>query len=121
MDDNLPIVVSDKIMLRQVIANLLLNGINYANNKGEILMGIKAKGKEIIYSVKDNGISIRKIRKNKIFERFFRAGNAQLKVPSGTGLGLSLVKQVVELWKGKIWFESQEGKGTIFYFTIPIN
>ncbi len=121
VDDNLPIVVSDKIMLRQVIANLLSNGINYANNKGEILMGIKAKGKEIIYSVKDNGIGIPENQKDKIFERFFRAGNAQLKVPSGTGLGLSLVKQVVELWKGKIWFESQEGKGTIFYFTIPIN
>ena len=120
MDDNSPVVVSDKIMLRQVIANLLSNSINYANNKGEILIEIKTKGKEIVYSVKDNGIGIPENQKNKIFERFFRAGNAQLKIPSGTGLGLSLVKQVVELWRGRIWFESKEGKGAKFYFTIPI-
>ena len=119
-DDNLPIVISDRIMIRQVIANLLSNGVNYVDKNGEILIEIKTSGKEIVYSIKDNGIGIPENQKNKIFERFFRAGNAQLKIPSGTGLGLSLIKQVVELWKGRIWFESKEGKGAKFYFTIPI-
>ena len=74
----------------------------------------------MIYYIKDNGIGIPEDQKNKIFEKFFRAENAMIKVPDGNGLGLVLVKSLVELWKGKVWFESELGKGTAFYFTIPI-
>ncbi len=121
-----PIVQLDKLILTQVISNLLTNAFRYIKENGEIEIDIVDKQREIVYSVKDNGIGIPENQKNRIFERFFRAENAILKASDGNGLGLYLVKNLVELWKGKIWFESpavwgKEKKGTAFYFTIPIN
>ena len=121
----------DSMILRQAIANLINNSIRYTDKKGKISIFIEQKGGEIIYSVADNGIGVPKNQQDKIFDKFFRADNARLKEPSGSGIGLTLVKYLVELWKGKIWFESpafvektsagkKEGRGTTFYFTIPV-
>ncbi len=120
-----PVVQLDKLILTQVISNLLTNAFRYIKENGKIEIGIVDKSGEIVYSVKDNGIGIPEDQKNRIFERFFRAENALLKAPDGNGLGLYLVKNLVELWKGKVWFESpavweKEKKGTVFYFTIPV-
>ena len=117
---NIPLINLDSTILRQVIANLINNSIRYTDKKGKIKIFIEQKGKEIIYSVADNGIGIPKKQQNKIFDKFFRADNARLKESNGSGIGLTLVKYLVELWKGKIWFESKEGKGATFYFTIPL-
>ena len=116
----IPSVKLDSIILRQVISNLINNSIRYTNKKGKISIFIEQKGKEIIYSVADNGIGIPEKQQNKIFDKFFRADNARLKESNGSGIGLTLVKYLVELWKGWIWFESKEGEGTTFYFTIPL-
>ena len=72
------------------------------------------------YSVKDSGIGIPENQQSQVFEKFFRADNAIKEIPEGSGLGLALVKSLVEGWGGKVWFESKEGAGTIFYFTVPI-
>ncbi|MBI5306217.1 PAS domain-containing protein [Candidatus Wolfebacteria bacterium] len=106
--------------LDQVVANLLSNAIRYTKEKGNIRIKIERRDKEIAYSVQDDGIGIPENQKNRIFEKFFRAENAKEKVADGNGLGLVLAKNLVELWGGKIWFESEENKGTKFYFTIPI-
>lgn len=127
----IPSVKLDSTILRQVISNLINNSIRYTDKKGEIKISIEQKGKEIIYSVADNGIGIPKKQQNKIFDKFFRADNARLKESNGSGIGLTLVKYLVELWKGRIWFESptfvektsagkEEDKGATFYFTIPL-
>ena len=116
----IPSIKLDSTILRQVISNLINNSIRYTDKKGKIKISIEQKDKEIIYSVADNGIGIPKKQQNKIFDKFFRADNARLKESNGSGIGLTLVKYLVELWKGKIWFESEEGKGTTFYFTIPL-
>ncbi len=138
----LPEVNLDASKLRQVVTNLLSNAIRYTDSKGRIEIKIDKNSaiasagqtrlgqEEIIYSVKDDGIGIPEKTKDKIFGKFFRAENAISKVPDGSGLGLSLVRALVEMWKGKVWFESpttwveeggkEEKKGTIFYFTIPV-
>ena len=116
----IPSIKLDSTILRQVISNLINNSIRYTDKKGKIKISIEQKDKEIIYSVADNGIGIPKKQQNKIFDKFFRADNARLKESNGSGIGLTLVKYLVELWKGKIWFESKEGEGATFYFTIPV-
>ena len=75
-------------------------------------------------AIKDSGIGIPKKQQDQIFKKFFRAENAFKMVPEGTGLGLSLVKSLVDGWGGKVWFSSEggseEGGGTTFFFTIPL-
>ena len=124
-ENQLPEITLDSLMINQVISNLLTNSIRYSDEKGKIEIKIGRRENEILYSVKDNGIGVPPEEQARLFERFFRAENAVLKAPDGNGLGLYLVKNLVELWKGKIWFESpadwgKEKKGTAFYFTIPL-
>lgn len=116
----LPLVVNDKDMLWQVIQNLLSNANRYSPVGSTIFVNMIQKGDYIEYSVKDSGIGIPKNQQSRLFEKFFRADNAISAVPEGSGLGLSLVKSLVEGWGGKIWFETKEGSGTTFFFTVPL-
>lgn len=128
---DLPTVNIDAIMLRQVIGNLISNSIRYTDKSGIIEVEISKNDIELVCSVKDNGIGIPEAEKGKIFDKFFRATNAVSKVPDGSGLGLSLVKALVESFRGKLSFESpiiwknEKGeeikRGTKFTFTIPLN
>lgn len=118
--DPFPTIPMDQEVIWQVIQNLLSNASRYSPEKSTINVSVIKKGKEVEYSVKDQGIGIPKEYQGRIFEKFYRAENALKLVPEGSGLGLSLVKMLVERWGGKIWFETVEGKGTTFYFTIPL-
>lgn len=107
----------DKQLLRNVIFNLLSNAIKYSETGKLICFNIQADGKTISIEVIDQGIGIPESDQIHIFDRFFRAnnaGNAQ-----GTGLGLNIVQNYVELMGGKVTFTSQVGKGTIFNITLP--
>ncbi len=115
----LPVVKYDREALWQIISNLVTNAIRYSPDNETIQIRIALRGEFIEYSVKDHGIGIPENQKANIFEKFFRASNATAKVPEGSGLGLFLAKSLVEDSGGKLWFESEEGKGTTFYFTIP--
>lgn len=119
--DPFPEILLDKEIIWQVIQNLISNAMRYSPEGKEILILIEKDKNFVKYSIKDQGIGIPADQKDKIFQKFFRAENALKFVPEGSGLGLSLVKSLVESWGGKIWFESEENKGTIFYFTIPIS
>ncbi len=115
-----PLIPLDKEIVWQVVQNLISNAIRYSPEKSSISISIAEKNGYVEYSVKNSGIGIPADQKDRIFEKFFRAQNALRAVPEGSGLGLSLVKYLVNDWGGKIWFESEEGKGATFFFTIPV-
>lgn len=119
--DPLPLVLMDQDILWQVVQNLLSNAIRYSPERGVITVSIAEKNGMIEWSVRDEGIGVPKNQQSRVFEKFFRADNALKMVPEGSGLGLSLVKTLVEGWGGKIWFESEENKGTAFHFTAPLD
>ncbi len=117
-------IVADRKRVKQVLTNLIENGIKYSDpNKDEkyVKVHVEDGDKEVKTTVEDNGIGIPKEYGDKIFERFFRGGNVlqrDVSVP-GTGLGLAIVKKIIEHHGGRIWFDSDVGKGTKFYFTLP--
>jgi len=116
----LPKVKVDVEKISLAIQNLLENAIRYNKESGEIEINLKEKGKEIEFSIRDTGIGIPKDQQNRVFTKFFRGYNAIKMETEGSGLGLFITKNIIEAHGGKIWFESEEGKGTTFYFTLPI-
>ena len=119
-----PMMRLDLDKTRQVIMNLVDNAIHYSappNGGGEVHVRLVQEGEDIVFKVEDNGIGVPEAQQKKLFKKFFRAGNAQNARPDGTGLGLYLVKRVVEDQGGEVVFESKEGKGSTFGFRIPIH
>jgi len=112
-------IKADPGQLERVFLNLLSNAIKFTPKKGKITVNIKEKDDLVEFSVEDTGMGIPKKDADKVFEEFFRSDNASEQKVKGTGLGLSLVKKIIEAHKGKIWVESELGKGTKFIFTLP--
>jgi len=118
---NLPkiLVNIDKVRLEQILRNLISNAIKFTEN-GTIEVSCKKDRDYFIFSVKDSGIGIDKEHQEIIFDRFMKIDNNKQKLYRGTGIGLFLSKQLVEMFNGKIWVESEAGKGSNFCFTIPV-
>ena len=113
-------VQADRNYLEQVFINLLDNAIKYTPEGGRIEVSVDEKeDRQILFSVKDNGIGIPKEDLSRIFERFYRVDKGRSQAMGGTGLGLSIVKHIVQTHGGKVWAESQPGKGSTFYFNLP--
>ena len=106
--------------MSQILQNLISNAIKYSSNESDIIVTLKTIGNEVQFSVKDSGYGIPLGEQSRIFEKFFRADNVTRMETEGTGLGLYISKIVMELSGGKIWFESEERKGSTFYFSIPL-
>ncbi|HOT13925.1 MAG TPA: PAS domain S-box protein [Bacteroidales bacterium] len=114
-------IISDKIRIGQILSNLLGNAIKFTE-KGSIEFGYTINNnKWIEFYIRDTGIGIPAEKGKLIFERFRQIDETTARTYGGTGLGLSISKGIVDLMKGKIWFEYEIGVGTVFYFTVPYN
>jgi signal transduction histidine kinase len=125
---DLPKVQGDPARLKQVLTNLVSNAYKYTPPTGQIDIRVDAtpgngdkpvSGRIIHVVVKDTGIGISEDEQVHIFEKFFRASDAQAREAPGTGLGLHITKQLIEMQHGRIWFESKFRGGTTFHITLP--
>ena len=120
---NLPPVKGDGARVRQIISNLVNNAFNYTPENGAILVNIHPTDSEIQVDVQDNGIGIKPEDQDRVFERFHRGEHPLVLSTPGTGLGLPIVRQLVEMHNGRIWMKSTgiPGEGSTFSFTLPVN
>ncbi len=119
-DDKSKIVKVDIEKISLAVKNLLDNAIHYTEPKGKVTLIAERKKDRVFVSVKDSGIGIPKDQQDRVFSKFFRADNAVRTDTEGTGLGLFITKNIIEAHKGEISFTSQEGKGTMFTFSLPV-
>ena len=120
--DNLPLVLADRDRMTQVLINLLGNAIKYTPNNGEIEVtaDFQPQRQAVKVTIKDSGLGIEAEEQKQIFSKFFRSDDSDVRARPGTGLGLYITKSLIDKQNGRIWFESKYGKGTAFYFTLPI-
>lgn len=119
-EKELPLINVDPTLIRIVIENVISNATKYTPDKGSVEIFLKKEPHYIKLIVKDTGLGIPEDEKPKIFTKLYRADNVVSTNISGTGLGLYITKKIVEASKGKIYFESKEGKGTTFFIDIPL-
>lgn len=110
----------DRDRLTQVLDNIISNAIKYSPNGGKITFKIEKRIRQIVVSVKDEGIGIEYDQLDKIFDRFYRVDKARTRELGGTGLGLAITRELVEAHYGRIWANSKVGEGTTIYFTLPL-
>jgi two-component system, OmpR family, phosphate regulon sensor histidine kinase PhoR len=115
----LPEVRADPPRLEQVLVNLIHNAVKFTRPGGEVTLLAHLDGDVIRFAVRDTGVGISPDDLARIFERFYKADRARS--GGGTGLGLSICRHLVEAHGGRIWAESEEGRGSTFYFSIPVN
>lgn len=118
-NETLPNAYVDPEKISLVIQNLVDNAVKYTKGKGEVKITATADGDHVKVMIKDTGVGIPKSQQKHIFQKFFRSDNIMKHQTVGTGLGLFIAKAIIEDSNGKIWFESEENKGTTFYFTLP--
>lgn len=119
-DESITTIVSDQNLLRMIIGNLLSNAVKYSKEEGTIHIGYGRKNDDLIISVADNGMGIPTADQDRVFSKLFRATNAVRSVPDGTGLGLYIVREAVDVLGGKISFTSVENMSTTFEVVVPL-
>lgn len=117
---NLPPILGDPFRLQQVVSNLLGNAIKYTPRGGHIWMRAELRGLELVASVTDTGIGIPAADLPHVFEKFYRVQDSRVIDQDGSGLGLTIVKSIVAEHRGRVWVESTVGKGSTFFFALPI-
>jgi PAS domain S-box-containing protein len=120
LDPRLPIVSGDRDRLVQVVSNLVNNAVKYSPDGGTVTLSSRSEGGFALVSVTDTGVGIPPDEIGHVFERFRRVRSGAAQSIPGTGLGLTIVKQIVEMHGGKIWVESAVGHGSAFHFTLPL-
>jgi len=115
---DLPAVLADAERVHQVVTNLVHNALKFTALGGEVAVSAEQTGDEVIIAVRDSGVGIPMDDLPRIFERFYRADRSRS--GGGTGLGLSIAKHIVQAHGGRIWVESVEGRGSTFFFSLPV-
>jgi len=118
--DHLPLVMADPFRIGQVFINLIGNALNYTPDGGTISVTVADQKDHLEITVRDNGEGIPKEAMPRLFTKFFRVSSSLEQGSKGTGLGLYITKSIVTLHNGKIWADSEVGKGSTFTFTLPI-
>ena len=111
---------TDKSALDCILRTIIKNAVEYTHKGGKVEINLENKGNSAFFTVRDTGIGIPKAEQARIFERFFRASNAFAINKDGNGLGLYVASEAAKLLGGKIWFRSEEGKGSVFHIKIPL-
>ena len=115
----MPYVKIDVEKIKLTIQNLLNNAINYTLPGGMVIVSLKQLKKEIEFRIQDTGVGISKDQQHRVFAKFFRGANVMRMETDGSGLGLFIAKNIIKAHGGKIWFKSEENKGSTFWFTLP--
>ena len=117
--DNDIFVEIDSDKLTQILDNIISNALKYSPEGGTVTFKVTELGEQVLISISDQGMGIPKNNLHRIFERFYRVDKARSRELGGTGLGLAIAKEMVNAHGGEIWAESEEGKGTTIFFTLP--
>jgi signal transduction histidine kinase len=112
-------VEADRALLQQAVYNLVENAIKYTPSGGQVKINLRAASSGVALEVRDTGIGIAPLDLPHMFEKFYRSGRREAYQQRGTGLGLAIVKSIAERHGGRVWVESQLGKGSTFYFELP--
>ncbi len=112
-------IKTDNLLVKEILSNLVSNAIKYTPDNGSVSVTVRARRADILVAVTDSGWGIPKLSQDQIFSKFYRAQNIVKRETTGTGLGLYLVKGLLDALGGQIWFESEEEKATTFFFTLP--
>ena len=118
--DSLGDFTGDERKVKQILVNLLTNAVKFTPEGGQVKVEAKVGDSAVIVSIVDTGVGIAKDDQEAIFEEFRQVGGNYAQKREGTGLGLTLTRRFVELHGGKIWVESEVGKGSKFTFTLPV-
>ncbi len=118
--ERLPHVLGDTEQLKQAIVNLLENALKFTPQGGTVSASVRASGSFVRFSIHDTGIGIPAAAGERVFDRFYRVNQSGTEHVTGSGLGLSLVKAIVEQHQGRVWFTSQPGQGTEFFVELPV-
>lgn len=118
--DNAITVVADKTKLEIILTNFISNGIKYNRPDGSVTITHEVQNAMVQISIADTGLGIPAEQQAKMFQKFFRVEGSDREGIPGTGLGMYITKQFIEGMGGKLWFESEQGKGTVFHFTLPL-
>jgi len=120
-EKNIPLIFADHKLLNMIVENILSNALKYTDAGGEVEVSLSLSDSEnLLLKISDTGYGIPKNQQSSIFTKLFRADNVREKDTTGTGLGLYIVKAILDKAKGKIWFTSKENKGSTFFVTMPI-
>jgi PAS domain S-box-containing protein len=115
-----PLIEADPAMLQQALQNLIENAIKYTESGGKVRICLDMKPDGLVFVINDTGIGIAPVDRARLFEKFYRVAHREARKQHGTGLGLAIVKSIAERHGGRVWVESQLGKGSTFFFQIPL-
>jgi len=118
--EDFPKTLIDHEKIQIAVTNLMDNAIKYTPAGGEVKISLEHDKEKISFRISDTGVGIPKIQQERMFTKFFRGSNVVRMETEGSGLGLFITKNIIEAHGGEIWFESEEGTGTTFYFTLPV-
>jgi signal transduction histidine kinase len=119
--EDIPSLSIDQNKIEQVLNNIISNAIKYSNKDKNILISVTKKAEDIIFSVQDQGQGIPPEELSKLFQPFQVTSTKSTDGEKSTGLGLSIIKKIIEFHKGQVWVESEFGVGTTLYFSLPIS